>query len=110
MVFGPSGLSPTSSADRYTYLAQPVVTSVSPPTGCSTGGAHITVIGTGLTDVVSVKFGAVSSPGFTENAQGTIISATTPKHRVGTADITVRTPGGKSLAVVGDRYSWIRCH
>ncbi|MEQ1920898.1 MAG: LamG-like jellyroll fold domain-containing protein [Pyrinomonadaceae bacterium] len=73
-------------------LAPPTVTSVSPPTGLTTGGESVTVNGTNFTGATSVTFdglpcaiGAITS---------TTITCTTPAHAAGPVDVAVTTPGG----------------
>ncbi len=50
-VTNPSGTSPTSSADQFTYTAvtAPAVTSLSPTSGTAAGGTPVTITGTGFT-------------------------------------------------------------
>jgi hypothetical protein len=99
------GTSASTTADRYTYLKRPTVTSVSPGSGSRSGGTKVTVLGTHFTGGTSVSF---------DGKAGThvvVLSATkltvhSPAHAVGVVNIQVTTFGGRSAAVVGDRFRY----
>jgi len=55
-----AGTGAPSSADQYTYVVAPVITSVSPDIGPLTGGTPVTITGTGLTGATSVSFGEIT--------------------------------------------------
>ncbi len=86
------GTSAISSADRFTYVPAPVVTSVSPTSGPTAGGTTVTITGTNLGTVNDVEFGAANAASFT-SLSNTSISAVTP---AGTGSVTIRvsTAGG----------------
>ncbi|WP_212999861.1 fibronectin type III domain-containing protein [Winogradskya consettensis] len=73
----------------------PVISAVSPATGTMAGGTTVTVTGTGLGAVRSVRIGAVTlaSNDYTVNQAGTTLTFTTPK---------VDAAGAVSLVVSGD--------
>jgi IPT/TIG domain len=104
-VTGPTGTSATGSSDQYTYELRPTVTSVSPTQGPAGGGNLVTVNGTNFVAGSTVKFGTTSSPLVTF-VSSTRVQARAPAHTVGTVNVTVTTPGGTSLAVTADRYSF----
>ena len=83
----------------------PAVTSVSPSSGPSSGGTSVAITGTSLTGASSVKFGSIAATSFTANS-GTSITATSPPGQVGTADVTVTTPGGTSATSPGDTFTY----
>ena len=58
----PNGTSTTGPSDRFTYVAAPTVTSISPTSGPTTGGTGVTITGTGLTGATAVKFGTRRPP------------------------------------------------
>jgi hypothetical protein len=99
-----AGTSPTSSADQYTYIAVPVVTSVSPSIGGTAGGASVTIGGTNLNGATAVSFGGVAATINTDSASS--ITATSPAHGSGTVDVTVTTPIGTSATSAADHFTY----
>ncbi len=99
------GTSPVNSADEYTYLAPPTVTSVSPTDGPLAGGTSVTITGTTFTNVTAVKFGATNATSFTVNS-ATSITATSPAEPAGSVDVTVTSPGGSSATSSADQYTY----
>nr|WP_307369069.1 putative Ig domain-containing protein [Brevundimonas sp. SORGH_AS_0993] len=100
----PGGTSATSSADRFTYVARPTVTSVSPAQGTTAGGQSITIGGWGLTGATVVGIGAGAATGVTI-VNDTQITATTPAGAAGSGDVRVTTPGG--MATLSRGYTYI---
>jgi len=84
-----NGLSATS-AGAYTYAlaAAPTVTSISPASGPTTGGASVTITGTGFLAGATVKVGGLSCTSVNVSA-ATTITCLTPAHAVGASDIRV---------------------
>jgi large repetitive protein len=103
-VVGPGGTSPTGPADRFTYLAAPVITGVTPDQGPEAGGATVQLTGTAFTDVQSVQFGTVAATGFTVVNAGLIVATAPPG--TGSVDVTVTTPGGTSPPGSADQYTY----
>jgi hypothetical protein len=101
----PSGTSATSSADHYTYDAQPSVGSVSPNVGPTAGGNTVTINGTNFVAGSTVKFGTAASASVTF-VLATQLKAVAPAHAVGTVDATVTTPGGTSATSSADHYTY----
>ncbi|MGX1747959.1 IPT/TIG domain-containing protein [Brevundimonas sp. NPDC055320] len=99
----PSGTSATSSADQYTYVAPPTVSSISPAAGPTTAGTKVTIIGTNFTHATGVTFGEKSALGYAVNSD-TQITATAPAG-TGTVDIRVTTAGGAVSAA--DQYTYV---
>ncbi|MEI9982788.1 MAG: IPT/TIG domain-containing protein [Aliidongia sp.] len=102
----PGGTSATGAADRYTYVAVPVVSSLSPSNGPAAGGTSVVITGSDLRGATAVKFGATAAASFTVNS-ATQITAVSPPEASGTVDITVATIGGTSATGAGDRYTFI---
>jgi hypothetical protein len=75
----------------------PTVTSVTPSSGPGTGGTVVTIEGTFFKNVRAVRFGSTSATSFTVRS-ATAITATSPAGAVGTVDVTVTIPGGRSSA------------
>jgi hypothetical protein len=105
-VNGPYGSSATSSADHFTYVAAPAVSSVSPNTGSSEGGTSVTISGSAFTGATAVKFGGVAATSVTVNSDSSI-SATSPAGSPGTVDVQVYTPYGTSSVVPADRFTYV---
>jgi hypothetical protein len=102
----PSGTSPTSEADRFTY-EPPTVTKVEPNRGSPAGGTAVTITGTGFTGATAVKFGATDAKTFTVNSD-TSITAVSPKVKGGssTVDVTVTTPAATSPTSTADQFTF----
>src|SRR5262249_49451065 len=103
----PSGTSPTSSLDRFTYTAAalPTVSGLSRGTGSTAGGTSVVISGSNFTGAYAVYFGLVAATSFTMNS-GTQITATSPPQAYGTYDITVATCSGVSAVTANDRFSY----
>ncbi len=84
-------------------VTAPTVTSISPTNGPNTGGASITITGTGFTGVTSVKFGS-DVVSYKLNSDSSI-TATAPAGS-GTVDVTVTTSGGTSATGTADQFTY----
>jgi len=100
------GISATTAADQFTYVAPPTVSSVGPSEGPVSGGNSVTITGTNLTGATSVRFGAAAAASFTVNS-ATRITATVPAGSAGSVDVTVTTLGGVSVTSVADGYTYV---
>ncbi len=100
----PGGTSPTSTADRFTYVAppQPAVTNVSPSSGPN--GTFVTITGTSFLGAMAVDFGTTPASTYTVSSATTIF-ATAPTAS-GAVDVTVTTPGGTSASNPNDTYTF----
>ncbi len=98
----PGGTSATTAGDQFTYVAPPVLWSVSPNTGSTAGGTSVWLMGTNFTGVTSVTFGGTSAT-VTANT-GTSLTVTTPAHATGAVDVVVTTPGGSVTGSGGFTY------
>ncbi|MFE7746558.1 IPT/TIG domain-containing protein [Nocardia sp. NPDC057455] len=88
----------TSNGVPYTYVVQPpVVAAIIPNFGPSTGGTLVTIVGTGLSGVTSVNFGATPATFFIGISSTLIIAIAPPG--TGTVQVTVTTPVGTSPGV-----------
>jgi hypothetical protein len=106
-VVNASGPSATSSGDRFTYLAAPTLSSITPASGPSAGGTRVTLHGTGLLNTHAVIFGARSSTRFTVSPTGTSIVAYTPPAPAGRVSVVVTTPNGTSPVSPVIRFSYL---
>ncbi|MDQ2701875.1 MAG: IPT/TIG domain-containing protein [Pseudomonadota bacterium] len=81
----------------YTFVQAPTITNVAPASGTTLGGASVVITGTDFTGASTVSFGGTAATGFTVDSD-TQITATTPAHAAGVADVHVTTPGGTATA------------
>jgi hypothetical protein len=90
---------PTGNSNSVTFtyvVAQvPVVTSVAPSSGPTSGGTVVTLMGTGFTGATTITFAGVPATSFAVTSS-TQITAVTPAGGAGAAVVTVTTPGGTS--------------
>jgi hypothetical protein len=94
-VVTPGGSTPSTPADRFTYLTQPSIAKLSAKGGPATGGTEVTITGSGFAAPAEVHFGEATATSITVNSP-TSITATSPVNVSGTLDITVTTGGGTS--------------
>lgn len=99
------GTSATGPGDQYTYTAVPTVTSISPPSGGSSGGTSVTITGTGFTPSSTVKFGATNGTNVSYSSS-TTLTANAPAG-TGTVDVTVSTSGGTSATNGNTKFVYI---
>jgi hypothetical protein len=78
----------------------PVVSSVSPKSGPTSGGTVVTIAGSNFQAGAAVLFGGIASSSATVSG-ATQIQAVTPAHTTGTVDVTVRDPNGESSTLSG---------
>ena len=106
-VFTPNnGESPTVTDDQFTYPVAPVVTSVSPTSGFTTGGTAVTVRGTGFTGATQVLFGSTAGTNLVV-VSDTKVTVTSPRHSAGAANVHVVTANGSSAAVSADFFTYV---
>ncbi|MFD5426552.1 IPT/TIG domain-containing protein [Streptomyces sp. NPDC127084] len=84
----------TSNGVAYTYIATPVLSSLTPGRGPTSGGNTVTLIGSALSGATAVKFD--SSPAVIIGNSSTQVTVTAPAGPAAPADVTVTTPGGVS--------------
>jgi uncharacterized protein YhjY with autotransporter beta-barrel domain len=87
------GTSATGASDGFTYVAEPIVTSVSPGSGPATGGTSITITGSNFTGATAVSIGGAAASSYSVDS-ATRITATTPAGSAGAADVVVTTASG----------------
>ncbi|MEV6566053.1 beta strand repeat-containing protein [Streptomyces kronopolitis] len=93
----------TSNPVTYTYLTPPVITSLAPTQGSTSGGGTVTLTGSSFSQATKVFFG--SQPvGFTL-VSDTHLVADVPAGAVGPVDVTVVGPGGTSAPQTYTRLS-----
>ncbi|ATB33021.1 IPT/TIG domain-containing protein [Melittangium boletus] len=89
-----------TGAFTYDVPPPPTVISVAPGSGLSTGGARVTVTGTGFGPGASVRFGGGTASGVTVTSD-TSLSAILPPHTPGKVDVVVRNTDGQEGALLG---------
>jgi IPT/TIG domain len=95
-----NGISPTSTADQFTYGLS--VTSVSPSTGTAAGGTMVTISGSGFTGATGVTFEGVPATSFAFVNDGQVTAVSPPGS--GTVDVQVKTAAGQSPVGNGDKF------
>lgn len=98
----PGGASAIVTADRFTYVAAPAVTSVTPNAGPA--GTVVTIRGTNLTGTTRVQFANTSATNVTV-VNATTVRATAPAG-TGLVNVRVTTPGGASPITTADRFTY----
>ncbi|WP_435250764.1 IPT/TIG domain-containing protein [Streptomyces cucumeris] len=87
---GPGGGTPPST---------PLLLSVTPASGPTTGGNVVLVVGLGLSNATGVSFGGTPATILARDPFGLAIAVTAPPHAAGTVSVTVTTLSGASNAV-----------
>jgi hypothetical protein len=101
------GTSAVVGGDRFSYVATPAITDVSPTSGGAAGGATVTVTGTGLGAVTGVLFGAVPGTQLAVAPDGSTLTVVSPAQAAGTrVDIRLQSPYGQSAVVSADAFSY----
>lgn len=92
------GTSATSADDEVVY--PPMITALAPSSGPLSGGAAVTVFGSGFTGATAVQFGSTSVPSdqITVVADNQITATVPAANSAGVAAVTVTTPVGSSAA------------
>jgi hypothetical protein len=101
----PAGTSAPGPADRYTYVAPPVVKKLSVKSGPATGATTVVITGTEFTGATAVHFGEAEAQSVTVNS-ATSITAVSPAGTGGTVDVTVIGVGGTSAKVAADHFKY----
>jgi hypothetical protein len=90
------------------FSPTPEVSALSPASGPVSGGTPVTITGTGLASVSSVKFDGVEAQRVEpdgENPDGKLV-AVSPPHAAGAVDLTITADGGSSAAVPAARFTY----
>ena len=108
VVTAPSGVSPITSADHYTYnaLPAPTVTRVSPAAGPMAGGVEVEIDGSGfVSGSTTVSFGGTAA-GMVYFVNSGVLDAYSPARAAGVVDITVTTANGTSSTSSADQFTY----
>jgi IPT/TIG domain len=97
---------------QFTTLV-PVITSLEPNHGPTSGGTTVIIHGEPLENARSVHFGTVQGKILHEECDGeceivpyTTLVVESPPHAAGTVDVTVETAQGMSVATPGDKFTY----
>ncbi|GAA2627811.1 hypothetical protein GCM10010307_17130 [Streptomyces vastus] len=82
----------------FTYLAAPSLSGLSPAEGSVSGGTTVVLTGADLSGVTAVDFGGVPAASFTVDSSSQI-TAVTPAHAAGPAEVRVTNSSGTSNAL-----------
>jgi hypothetical protein len=100
------GTSATSTATKYTYIAPPAITSVSPSAGPIAGKTTVTIRGSGFYPGASVTFGGTAATGVVvENAY--TMTPVSPAHAAAVLDIVATTAYGASQTSAADKFTYL---
>ncbi len=99
------GTSATSPADRFSYVAAPTISKISPNKGEAAGGQPVTITGTNFTGASVVRFGSVTATGASVKSQTEIV-VPAPAHTSEAVDVTVTTSGGTSATSKKDMFKY----
>ncbi len=100
-----AGTGSISTADQFTFVVRPVITSISPTSGPLGGGTPVTITGSGFTGATSVDFGGILAYG--APTSDTSMTVTAPAGETAEAvDLTVSTIGGTSATSPADQFTY----
>ncbi|MBV8462700.1 MAG: IPT/TIG domain-containing protein, partial [Acidimicrobiales bacterium] len=84
----------------------PIVASVTPSEGPTSGGAAVVISGVGFGNATRVEFGGFDA-GFEVVADGTIFATAPADAAPDTVDVTVLNPTGASLVSTADQFTYV---
>jgi hypothetical protein len=105
-VVAKAGTSRAVVADRFTYIAAPVIKRVSPARGSTAGGTLVTITGSNFVRVTKVTFGGKRAVIGAPSSAGSL-RVTAPVGTAGQVDIRVSTAYGTSAVVTADHYKYV---
>jgi phospholipase C len=107
-VVNPSGASPASPSDRFTYVPSsqpPSIKALVPVEGPTGGGTTVTVTGASFAGVTAVTFGSTPAASFTVSSK-TVILAVSPAESAGIVRVAVTTPNGTTASSEKDEFTF----
>jgi YVTN family beta-propeller protein len=108
----PVATSQVTTSDVFSYLAAPVVaaapvvSSLSPNFGPTSGLSSVDVSGENFTSVSAVYFGTDAAESFVVNSSGDLSAVSPAVPHAGTVDVTVVTSVGTSAVTVHDAFTY----
>jgi hypothetical protein len=101
-----TGTSAVSDASKFTYVPQaPSILALTPNAASIAGGTTITVSGTDLSDVKTVKVGKASVPA--KEVTASSLTFVAPARAAGTVDVTVSTAAGTSQVYESAKLTYV---
>ena len=100
------GTSAVATGAKFTYVATPAVTGISPSSSGTAGGTIVTITGTNMSGATTVTFGGTAGTALTV-VSATQVKVTSPARVAGTVDVLVTSPGGASPVVAVDKYTYV---
>jgi hypothetical protein len=100
------GTSQRVQADQFTFVPPPVVASVTPNAGPTTGGTPIIISGNRLRAETQILFGQTQAPQVIVLSDQQLL-VTVPAHQAGSVDITVMASGIPSDTTPNDQFSFL---
>lgn len=94
VVISASGTSAATTGSKFTYVARPTISSVSPNTVTRNAETTVTITGTALLRTTAVKFGSTSAKSFTVVSDTQVKAVTPSVGWKGAVNATLTTPGG----------------
>ena len=91
-----AGITPAVSADQFTYVAPPTISSLT-SSGPTTGGS-VVIGGSNLGTVSTISFAGIQVQHFTFNSATQQITATAPAHGAGQVTVMVSNNGGNATS------------
>jgi hypothetical protein len=105
-VVGPSGESLVTKRTTYAFVPPPRITRITPDKGPARGGTKVVIEGLNLLGTFKVSFGGSRASRVRLNRARTELTVTAPPHAPGNVYVTVTTPGGTSVIVAADRFTY----
>ncbi|HEV7133407.1 MAG TPA: IPT/TIG domain-containing protein [Gaiellaceae bacterium] len=99
------GASTTGTNDRFTFVAAPVVSSLSPSSGSVGGGTTVTITGANLAAATQVTFGGTPT-GFWVTSDTSLTAISPAGEAAETVSVRVRSIGGTSATGAGSRFTY----
>jgi hypothetical protein len=100
------GTSASSANDQFTFVAQPVISGLSPNIGPVTGGTTVTVSGANFTDATSVRIGD-NPVGFAIDSDTAITIVTPANDGPDSESVTVSSLGGTSPTTGSSTFTYV---
>src|SRR5262249_22416759 len=100
------GTSATSQNDRFTFVAAPTVSGISPSSGPVSGGTTVTITGANFTDASAVTFGE-NPAGFTVDDDTSITAYSPAAEAPDVVHVRVASIGGTSATSSADQFTYV---
>jgi hypothetical protein len=105
-VVNQGGASATSTADQFTFVPAPSVSSLSPSSGPLIGGTAVTITGTHFTGATRVTFGD-TPVGFDVDSDSSITAYSPPGEAAEAVSVRVATVGGTSATTSASHFTYV---